>query len=190
MNNVWENIEKFEAFEITDIGLTVRKPMTITNTKLIVTDKLGEAFLECFNKAKLLKTQKQLLETYLTLSKGRVIFEFTDEEIARELYKDEIQKKEPNKERLRCMKVNVASRLETLLSWQERTGIEFLRVIRDGYGTKEDKGQYGWSKDKYEFVLLSRWIQIQSENSESSLESNLEKLEARYNVKMKNSKNN
>lgn len=180
IDELWSNIGKIESFELSETGLTARKPAILFDTKVNLLPALRKAFEECCKNVGCQKKRIELLTTYLTLSNGNVIFELSCEDVARELFKGEIASEELTKKRMRQLKVRVSERLETLESWQSPNGIEFIRVIRKGYGTKGDQGRYGWKKIKFELVFLSQWIQILVQNPEVSFESNIEKLKANY----------
>lgn len=103
--------------------------------------------------------QRQLIRAFIEASQGKKEFEVSYLELADILFEKDSASKDTLKKR-------VADWLKVLLVWQEKNGVELIRILEPGRKIENETGRFEYSNSVYELVMLDGFQKLIASNSE------------------------
>lgn len=136
------------------------------NNKLKITAVMERTFFKFVEGINLTPERVEMIKVLWKISDGFPEFETSKKEIAEMLF--------PTlKIPLDVKKQRVYERFKSLSKWQERKGLEIIKVIDIGHGTKRENGLLDWSPLIIEVVTLTELVNFNGLNPKRSMQENL-----------------
>lgn len=137
-------------------------------------EKVLNAF---FRRLGLKSNQCQLIRAFLEVSQGNKCFETSYLELADILFGKDAASKNTLKKRIEEWR-------KVLIAWQQKNGLELIRIVKKGNKKETQTGRFDFHKTKYEFVMLDELLKL-AVSSSSNIGDDIEQLISRFNGQWK-----
>lgn len=113
-----------------------------------------------FRRLGIKSNQCRLIKAFIEVSQGKKEFEVSYLELADILFEKDSALRDTLKKR-------VADWLKVLLVWQEKNGVELIRILEVGSKKENETGRFEYSNSVYELVMLDGFQKLIASKSEN-----------------------
>jgi hypothetical protein len=144
-----------------------------TEIKIEITARIESIIEEFIKEIGLKPTLRELIRAFLRISEGRNYFEASRKQLAASVHGQHILR---DKNETKRKTDSIKHHLGNLLKWQEKNGLEIIRIVTFGNRVHMTDGTFNYNATRYHFILLDEVLKMIPADSAESFEVSFEKV--------------